>query len=66
MQDKPMTKYYIYKDGKSFKQTYIPKVAKLYMNEKGYKVRSRTKGGKRDRKLLRVDKRKTFDISEEN
>jgi len=65
MLNKTMTKFYIYKDGKLFKETYIVKDAKRY-KDKGYKVTHRTKGGTRDRKLLRVDKRKTFNISEEN
>ena len=60
-----MTKYYIYKDGKLIKETYVSKDAKRY-KDKGFKVRHRTKGGSRDRKLLRVDKRKTFDLSEKN
>ena len=53
------------KDGVKIKETYIAKDAKRY-KDKGFKVRHRTKGGSRDRKLLRVDKRKTFDLSEEN
>jgi len=60
-----MTKYYIYKDGIKIKETYVAKDAKRY-KDKGFKVTQRTKGEKRDRKLLRVDKRKTFNISEEN
>ena len=61
-----MTKYYIYdKDGVKIKETYIAKDAKRY-KDKGFKVTHRTKGGNRDRKLLRVDKRKTFDLSKKN
>jgi len=61
-----MTKYYIYdENGVRIRTTYVAKDAKRY-KDKGFKVTHRTKGGTRDRKLLRVDKRKTFNISEEN
>ena len=55
MLNKTMTKFYIYKDGKLFKETYIAKDAKRY-KDKGFKVTHKTKGGKRDRRLLQVDK----------
>jgi len=49
------TKFYIYKDGKLIKETYVLKVARFYKKE-GYIVKHRSKGEKFDRKLLQVDK----------
>ena len=49
------TKFYIYKDGKLVRQTYILKMARFYKKQ-GYTVKHRSKGGKFDRKLLQMDK----------
>ena len=45
------TKFYIYKDGRLVRETYILKMARFYKKQ-GYTVKHKSKGGKFDRRLL--------------